>query len=168
MKYKKSLIILVLALPILFVVYVMNSDTTKIRIPNNKMYSALLSKLKDDKIPFEVNKDHVFKIKKTDKEKFTKLYGETFNELMPVERTFSLLANMQPKVEEALISNKFSYEKICFRNLEHIILGKDNYKKAQSLVDKTIEEAIENLTLEASLKGKKLNTSEFTKCNQNS
>lgn len=167
MKYKKNLTVLVLALPIFFVVYVMKSDTTNVRIPNNKMYSTLLSKLKDDKIPFEVNKEHVFKIKKTDKERFTKLYGETFNEIMPAERTFSLSADIQSKVEEALISNKFNFEKICFRNIEHIILEKDSYKKAQSLVDKTIEEAIVNLTLEASLKGQKMNTSEFTKCNQN-
>ena len=168
MKYIKIIIIFSIAISISFVIYVANSDKTEIKIVNNKILPLLILKLEKEKLPFKILNNNVFEINKTDKNKFSELYGETHNVLMPPERTFGSLSKIQPYLEKALKDKGYNFDKICFRNKEYIILEKQNYKEAEKLVDKITEEVIERLELEASQQGIKNNLGEFKKCNQNS
>jgi len=168
MKYIKFIILFSIVISILFVIYVASSDKTKIKIVNNKILPLLISRLEKEKFPFIISNNNVFEINKSDKNKFSKLYVETYNTLMPPERTFGSLAKIQPYVEKELKKQGYNYNKICFRNKEYIILDKQNHKHAKELVDKVTVETIEKFQAEAYQQGIKLNLGEFKECSQNS
>ena len=168
MKYIKIIILISVAISILFVTYVVNNDKTKIKIPNNKILPLLILKLEKEKLPFKISNNNIFEINKTDKDKFSKLYGETHNTLMPPERTFGSLSKIQPYIEKALKEKGYNFNKICFRNKEYIILEKHNYKEVEKLVNKVTEEVIYKLSIDAPQEDIKKNLGEFKKCNQNS